>query len=102
MSAVDVYRSLHIIRLQDGFNLRCKGEYDDRVVVRAVIQDFAKCFSLHADLCTAWHFKTRLEGDEVLTKVVCYDVFNLQVVLYKVLSNLSRPGQLLSSFCACR
>ncbi|KAL3153170.1 hypothetical protein ABBQ38_011922 [Trebouxia sp. C0009 RCD-2024] len=54
---------------EDGFNLRCKGEYDDRVVVRAVIQDFAKCFSLHADLCTAWHFKTRLEGDEVLTKV---------------------------------
>ena len=95
--------SLHIICLQNGFSLRCQEEYGDRVAVRAALQDFAKCFSLRADLCTAWHLKTKLEEDEMLMKVVCYDIgHSSQVVMYHVLWGLLRPGQLLSAFCACR
>ena len=43
--------------------------YDDRVSVQAVLDDFAKRFSLPAKLCTAWHLQTRLKGKEVLLEV---------------------------------
>lgn len=57
--------------------------------MRALLEDFAKCFSLQPDLCTAWHFKTGLEGDEVLSKVaadgrtlaLCFD-FTPSIALY--------------------
>ena len=39
-------------------------------VVQAVIEDFAKRFSLPANLCTAWHLGKKLNGHEVLLQVV--------------------------------
>lgn len=58
-----------MLALQKVFDLRYTAVYEDRVAVRVVLKDFAKSYSLPADLCTAWHLQTRLDGDEVLLQV---------------------------------
>ena len=55
--------------LQKSFDLSYKTEYHCRLAVRAVLEDFAKRFSLPANHCTAWHLHNKLDGDAILWEV---------------------------------
>ena len=54
---------------QNGFDVGYEQLYVDRLAVQAVVDDFAKRFSLAADCCTAWNQDKRLKGDELLLQV---------------------------------
>lgn len=54
---------------QNNFGLGYEANYDHRLVVQAVITDFAKRFSLPVAVCTAWHLQIKLNGAETLLQV---------------------------------
>ena len=51
------------------FGLGYKTVYDDHTAVRAVLQDFAKRFSLPANVCTVWQLQNKLSGSTMLWQV---------------------------------
>ena len=57
------------IASQKVFGLGYKTVYDDHTAVRAVLQDFAKRFSLPADVCTVWQLQNKLSGSTMLWQV---------------------------------
>lgn len=63
------YHRSGMIASQKAFGLGYKTVYDDQVAVRAVLQDFAKRFSLPADVCTLWQLQNKLSGSTVLSQV---------------------------------
>lgn len=56
--------------LQNAFGLGYEAEYNGReFAVHTVIEDFAKRFSLPANMCTAFHIGKKLDGNEMLLQV---------------------------------
>lgn len=58
-----------MIAAQKAFDLGYKTEYHCRLAVRAVLEDFAKRFSLPANHCTAWHLQDKLDRGAILWEV---------------------------------